>query len=106
MNPVNIAGASIGLVLALVYVGVAFCINGNKPEVARIIVTILSGVGFATGLSLCYIAFAYSEVELGKLSDHTISIIIGGVAICYVSTDAVVGCFQKPVSRDRPDAAA
>lgn len=93
---INIIGAIIGLVLVAIYLWVALRVHKVKPDLSRIILLILSSVGFVTGIFLMCIAIAYDEAKLADLDPHRIPIIIGGIAIIYVSVEAFCLCYRKP----------
>ena len=102
---INIVGATIGLGLGAIYVVVAFRVHRAKPELSRIVILILSSVGFVTGLFLGYTSIWFDAQALGDLANHRIPILIGGVAIIYVSIDTTCGCYRRPVESETKPAA-
>lgn len=93
---INICGAIIGLIISAIYLYVILFIHKSKPELSHIIAIILSGAGFVTGTFLGFVSICYDASGLGELSDYRVPVLIGGVAILYVSAEAVAKTFRNP----------
>ena len=90
MNPrVELGGICLGLLLVVGFVFLNL-FRRKKPPLDRMVVLFVSGVGFVSSGYLGYVALFR---ELGNLKDQRAIMVIGAVAIIYISIETIYKIF-------------
>lgn len=76
--------------LGIIYFGVIIVRRKSKPQLIDLVVIIASSVGLISAINLGYFAVIAEDSRLGDLVNQRIPILVGAVAICWVSVDAIV----------------
>lgn len=86
-------GGAAGLICLLAYVWIVSR-RGAKANLADGIALITAGVGFLTGIKVCWFAYAYRDVS--PIKEISIQTFIGGVALCWVAVESAIKKFRGP----------
>ena len=80
-------GGIAGLMCAVVHAYLSWK-AGTRPNLVDAIALLLSGVGFLTGLKVCWYAYQYRSEP--PIQDISIQTFIGGFALSWVAAESVI----------------
>lgn len=95
MNDQAIIIVCISAFLLLLYLPTALRSKHSSPDLTEALTLILCSVGFVSGGNLAFIAIFTSDQSVGQLSSERIPILIGAVAILWISVEAVFKIYTR-----------
>jgi len=99
INNITTIGVGLAVVVSLIYFLLVFRNKEQQAQLSHIVLLLLSSVGVISGTNLGLISVFKDDTFLGALVDQRIPILVGAIAICWVSIDEVIKiwktCNQK-----------
>lgn len=92
-------GLILGIVLLLIYC-VVCALRKEVPDLPKLVSVVAIGVGIDTGLFLGYSVLFFEDIAFGEFSDHRFAILVGGIAIIYVSIVGLFKCFSRSETKN------
>ena len=71
------------------------------PEFLEIAIVILSCTGVVIGLHLGYVASTIPDVELGKLVEHRVPVVLGALAVIWTSIGSIYKTCKQSIEAIR-----
>ena len=96
-------GVGIGLIIVSVFVPFMHFKRKTTPDLPQAISLMLSGVGIVTGIHLGYTLLTAAKTDLGVLDGHQIPIVVGALAIVWVSVARIISAFRGNPPSDKED---
>jgi len=95
-RPVTI-GLLMGILAVLVFVGFSV-MKGSRPDLAQAVTLTLACVGFVQAIHFIWIVLRAAPEDLGILSDYQVIIVIGAIAVIWISIEAAFKIFNTVLS--------
>lgn len=92
-------GAIIGILLCIIYFIVVFSHKNRKADLTDIVLVILSAVATSSSSELGYVSLIESSQYLGNLADQRIAILLGSIAVIYVSISSIKKIFEPHIEK-------
>jgi hypothetical protein len=104
MDYLGISGIVLGVLSIFVYVGYGIKI-GKSVSLAQASILFLSANALVSGVKLCFFSFNTDLAILIKSQGiEASSILLGGIALCWVSILSIVDVYKKLVELPSPAA--
>ena len=69
----------------------------KAPEFINVATIILSCAGVVLGVHLLYVATTISISDLGKLANHRVPIVLGALAVIWISTESTIKTCRQSI---------
>ena len=97
MFDINLVSLYVGLFFGSCFLIFTLLKYRKAPEFINVATIILSCAGVVLGVHLLYVATTISVGDLGKLANHRVPIVLGALAVIWISTESIIKTCKQSI---------
>ena len=97
MFDINLISLYVGLFFGGCFLIFTLARYRKAPEFINMATIILSCAGVVLGAHLLYVAITISLSDLGKLANHRVPIVLGALAVIWISAESIVKTYKQSI---------